>query len=230
MDLITPTGNRFPLPTWFPPTEKLEDWLKPLEGHPLTFRTSAAGRPDDVTLVPFYTLFGKRYALYWSFYDENEWVEVEAGRRARSAEEAARQVAIQKRLVDRVMIGEAESEEEHNLQVDKSSSGELRGEKWRQAANGGWFSYEMGAIPGQPLVLLCTYWGSDVGRTFDIFVEGTKIATQTVNVNFPGDFFDVEYKIPAELTQGKEKIRVSFQAPAEGTAGGVFGLVILKER
>ena len=80
------------------------------------------------------------------------------------------------------------------------------------------------------MVLLSTYWGSDTGRTFDILAEGTKIATQTVNVNFPGDFFDVEYKIPRELTRGKKTVTVRYQASPEGAAGGLYGLVMLKER
>jgi hypothetical protein len=25
------------------------------------------GKPNDVTLVPFYKLFGERYAIYWEF-------------------------------------------------------------------------------------------------------------------------------------------------------------------
>jgi len=29
---------------------------------PLTFRTEGAGKPDDVTLLPFYRMFGQRYA------------------------------------------------------------------------------------------------------------------------------------------------------------------------
>jgi DUF1680 family protein len=223
-------GKPAPAPDLVPPSDNLEEWIKPVEGCPLTFRTVGAGRPEDVTLVPFQNLFGKRYALYWVFYNEKEWAEVEAKRRARAAEEATRQASIQKRLVDRVEIGEPGSEKGHNLQSEKSSSGELRGEKWRQAFDGGWFSYDVRVLSGQSMVLLCTYWGSDVGRTFDILVEGTKIATQTVNVNFPGDFFDAEYKIPIDLTRGKEKVKVEFQAPAEGLAGGLFGLVMLKER
>ncbi|MGZ5495997.1 MAG: hypothetical protein ACXWFO_04510 [Candidatus Aminicenantales bacterium] len=31
----------------------------------MTFRTDNAGKPNDVTLVPFYKLFGERYAIYW---------------------------------------------------------------------------------------------------------------------------------------------------------------------
>ncbi|MCX6571259.1 MAG: glycoside hydrolase family 127 protein [Candidatus Aminicenantes bacterium] len=43
----------------------LEAWIKPVAGKPLTFRTEGAGKPNDVTLVPFYKLFGERYAIYW---------------------------------------------------------------------------------------------------------------------------------------------------------------------
>jgi DUF1680 family protein len=45
----------------------LSDWIRPVAGQPLTFRTSGAGQPDDVTLVPFYRLFGERYSIYWEF-------------------------------------------------------------------------------------------------------------------------------------------------------------------
>jgi hypothetical protein len=39
--------------------------MKPVAGMPMTFRSSYAGKPEDVTLVPFYKLFGERYAIYW---------------------------------------------------------------------------------------------------------------------------------------------------------------------
>ncbi|MBN2409743.1 MAG: glycoside hydrolase family 127 protein [Candidatus Aminicenantes bacterium] len=223
-------GKPASAPDLVPPVGNPEDWLEPVKDRPLTFRTVGAGRPEDVTLVPFYALFGKRYALYWPLYSREEWPAVEARRRARAAADEARRTAIERRRVDRVEVGEPDSETAHNLQGKKSSSGELRGEKWRQAVDGGWFSYDLRVLPGRPLVLLCTYWGSDVNRTFDILIDGTKIATQTVNVNFPGDFFDVEYKIQPEIVRGKEKVSVRFQAPEKGTAGGLFGVVMLRER
>jgi hypothetical protein len=223
-------GKPASAPDLVPPSGNLEDWLEPLKDRPLTFRTVGAGRPEDVTFLPFYALFGKRYAIYWSLYSPEEWPAVEARRRARAAEDEARRMAIEKRLVDRVEIGGPDSESAHNFQGEKTSTGELRGEKWRQAVDGGWFSYDLRVLPGRPLMLLCTYWGSDVNRTFDILVDGTKIATQTVNVNFPGDFFDVEYRIQPELARGKGKVNVRFQAPEKGTAGGLFGVVMLRER
>ena len=61
-----PEGDPAPVP-WFDAkdTAPLESWIKPVAGKPLTFRTENTGRPNDVTLVPFYRLFGERYALYW---------------------------------------------------------------------------------------------------------------------------------------------------------------------
>jgi DUF1680 family protein len=223
-------GKPASAPDLIPTGENLEDWIKPVAGRSLAFQTVGAGRPDDVALEPYYELFGKRYALYWHLYAEEEWAEVHAKREARAAEEAARKKAVEKRLVDRVAIGEAESEKGHNLQAEKSESGEFRGERFREAFAGGWFSYDLKVLPDKPMVLLGRYWGSDTGRTFDILVEGKKISTQTVNVNFPGDFFDVEYKILLELTRGKEKITVKYQAPSEGAAGGLYGLAMLRER
>jgi len=223
-------GRPVPAPDFVPVGDSLEDWIKPVAGRPLTFQTIGAGRPEEVTLVPFFELFGRRYALYWHLYSDKEWVEADARRKARTAEEAARKKAIEKRLVDRVEVGETGSEKEHNFQGEKSEAGENLGERWRQAADGGWFSYDLKVMPGVPLALLGTYWGSDTGRTFDILVDGTKIATQTVNVNFPGDFFDVEYKIPLELSRGKDKVTVRYEAPPEGIAGGLYDLVMLRER
>ena len=225
-----PDGKPASAPDLIPTGEGLEDWIRPVAGRPLTFQTVGAGRPGDLTLLPFYELFGKRYALYWRLFAEEEWIEVNATRRARAAEEAARKKAVEKRLVDRVAVGEDESEKQHNLQSEKSESGELRGERWRHAVEGGWFSYDLLVLPDTPMVLVGRYWGSETGRTFDILVEGTKIATQTVNVNFPGDFFEVDYKIPLELTRGKARVTVRFQAPPDGAAGGLYSLVMLRER
>ena len=47
------------------PAAPVEDWLKPVAGAPLAFRTEGVGKPGDVTLVPFYKLFGERYSIYW---------------------------------------------------------------------------------------------------------------------------------------------------------------------
>ncbi len=47
----------------------LDKWIHPLTANdkPLIFRTVNAGRPEDVTLSPFYRLFNQRYCVYWRF-------------------------------------------------------------------------------------------------------------------------------------------------------------------
>lgn len=46
-------------------TEKIEDWLEPVAGKPLTFKTKGVGRPRDIVLSPFNRLYDQRYNIYW---------------------------------------------------------------------------------------------------------------------------------------------------------------------
>jgi hypothetical protein len=44
---------------------KLNEWLKPVAGQPLTFETrGVASRP--ITLMPYYEIDKQRYVLYWN--------------------------------------------------------------------------------------------------------------------------------------------------------------------
>ena len=87
----------------------------------------------------------------------------------------------------------------------------------------------MKVLPDTPLSLACTYWGSERGRiSFDILVDGTKIATQKLGNERPGEFFLATYQIEAELTKGKEKVKVKFQAHPENSVGGVYDARIIK--
>jgi DUF1680 family protein len=43
----------------------LEDWIKPIAGGPLAFRTVGAGHDAEVFLRPFYQLQYQRYTVYW---------------------------------------------------------------------------------------------------------------------------------------------------------------------
>ncbi len=75
-----------------------------------------------------------------------------------------------------------------------------------------------------------TYWGSDGGnRTFDILVDGQKLATQTLANNRPDEFYDQPYPLPRALLEGKDHVTVVFQAHPGNFAGGVFGLRVVRE-
>jgi len=57
------------VPELFGDKNAIDKWIQPVSGkdRPLTFRIEGAGRPDDVTLSPFYRLFNQRYCVYWRF-------------------------------------------------------------------------------------------------------------------------------------------------------------------
>jgi hypothetical protein len=77
--------------------------------------------------------------------------------------------------------------------------------------------------PG-PLTLQATYWGEERRRRFKILVEGAVIATEQLDADHPGDFFERDYPVPLGLTQGKASILVRFAPDPDHTAGPVFGV------
>ena len=176
-------------------------------------------------LYPFYLMHHKRYAVYWDMFTPAQWVQKEAEYRA----ELERMRRLEASTVDFVQPGEMQPERDHHMQGAQTTTGEALGRKWRHATDGGWFSFELKSLPGKPLSLVCTYLGSDKGaRTFDILVDDRLIATQSLSGNKPGEFFDVTYLIPPELTRGKDKIVVRFQAHQGNTAGGLYGLRVIQ--
>ncbi|MCR4415252.1 MAG: glycoside hydrolase family 127 protein [Thermoguttaceae bacterium] len=196
-------------------------WIRPVAGRPLEFRT--VGQSVDVTLVPLCRLFGECYAVYWNVYRRGS-----PAHQARLADDRrrARRAA---RTVDAVEIGDPSSESQHDFRGERTESGAGGAGRWRHATAGGWFSYRLKVPADTPTVLCCTYWGGDTPpRRFDILIDGTPIATQELDRNRPGEFFDVEYPVPPELTRGKSQITVRFQARPGNIAGGVFGLALLR--
>ena len=128
------------------------------------------------------------------------------------------------RRVDEVKIGDPASESAHEMKTRFSGSGPFSGRLVRDARNGGSISYDLKVDPVRPMSLYCTYWGNDSdGRRFDILINETVFATQTLEFNDPGHFFDVEYKIPEKLTHGQNTVTVAFQAYPRKTAGGIYG-------
>jgi DUF1680 family protein len=191
--------------------------VRPSAGAPLRFQTSGLAQPRDVQLVPFYKASDIRYTVYWKVFSAAEWDK----RKAEIAAAESRRAEIERRTVDAVDISSEQSERDHNLQQQNSRKGEFEGKATREARNGA-FSYDLKVLPDKPMLLVCTYIGSEGRpRSFEIWVDGEKIATQSLEIH-PTELFDVEYKLPETLTRGKQKITVKFQALPNSTAGQVL--------
>jgi hypothetical protein len=96
-------------------------------------------------------------------------------------------------------------------------------------AGGGWFSWDLKVEPGRPQELRVTYWGSDDGRKFDVLVDGVKVKTEELKNAHPDEFYDETYPLTAEMLKGKQKITVKFEAAEGSTAGGVFGVRVMRK-
>ena len=56
-------GKPVPAPEFKTKSQDPRDWIEPVPGRPLEFRT--VGQAQNVVLVPFYKLLDERYAVYW---------------------------------------------------------------------------------------------------------------------------------------------------------------------
>ncbi len=202
-------------------------WLE-RKSDSLTFQTMNVGQPYDTKLVPFYAIQDERQIVYWDLYNDKQW----NAKRTEYENAIKEKRDLDNRTIDVMRIGEMQPERDHNLKGDKTYSGSMGEYKWRDARDGGYFSFDMKiADSNTPQQLVCTYWGSDGGgREFEILVDGKRIATQLLNAGKPNEFFDAVYNIPNELLQGKTKVTITFQAHEGNTAGGLFGCRVVKAK
>jgi hypothetical protein len=222
-----------PFPAIVAEEGRVLDGLKPVAGKASTFTGSAdefriAGEKNGggVTLEPFYKMHGARhYVVYWDRFTADQL----QAKEKEYETELARKKDIEARTIDIVRPNEEQNERDHNLKGEQTSSGEYNGGQWRHATDGGWFSWEMKVLADQPQELWVKYFGSDANnRIFDIMIDDAKLATQQLENNKPNQFYEEIYKIPADMVKGKDTVTVKFQAHPGATAGGSYGLRVMR--
>lgn len=222
------------VPAFVAAEQPVTQWVKPLAGHPGQFCTVGVGRvPEDpqlvsdVELVPFYRLHRRAYAVYWDLFTQPEWEQ----RVADYAAEREQQRRIESATVAFVQPGEMQPERDYNFQgAEDAAVQRVQGLPGRRGTS--WFSFDLPVDPANPMALVVTYYTDDRRReaNFEILVDGQRVAEQTVGRSLPARFFDVEYAIPAQLAQGKEKVTVRFQAAADSEIATVFGIRMIRAK
>lgn len=222
---VGPVGSTTPVPVLVTDDRPVTAWVKPIAGQPLAFRTEGVGRPGDVALKPFYGAYEHRHSVYWDIFTQAAWKVREAEYKA----ELQRIKDIEARTVALFRIGEMQPERDHDVHGEKTDAVEFAGRKLRHAYDGGWFSFRIAVPANAPADLVITYWGSETGRrTFDVLVEGQKIATTSLHRDKPEQFWDKIYPLPEHLTSGRSTVTVKFQAHPGNFAGGVFGVRVVR--
>jgi DUF1680 family protein len=187
------------------------------------FRVPGEEKPETLKLEPFYRIYRRNYEVYWDQFTSEQW----QGREKDYAAQTEQRRQKETRTVDSVNPGEEQNERDHNQLGEKSNSGDFGDHFYRDAAEGGWFSWDLKTLPDVPQNLVLTYWGEDRGRQFDIIVDGQKLATENLTASHPGVYFDQVYPLPTALTKGKQKVTLRVQG-SNTWVGGVFGVHVMK--
>jgi uncharacterized protein len=198
-------------------------WLKRENG--LVFRTTVAGQPGKITLIPFNRTANEYYSVYWDYFTPATW----AVEQEKYEAERKREQELDGRTIDRLRLGEMQPERDHGFTGISLQNGEGHGRKWRATDEGGYFSFVMKVDSLAGNSLLCDYWGDDHrGRIFDIQVDGQTVATQNLSAFKQSKFYEVGYAIPQELVRGKSTVVIRFAArDARTSVGPVSGTIRL---
>jgi DUF1680 family protein len=188
-------------------------------GAAATFKTDGIVRPADLLLKPFTFQHERNTAVYFRRFSETAWAQQQIA----LAAEASRLEQLRERSSDFVSLGDAEAERQHALESKISYAVRYRGRAGRDARSGGFFECTVRTKPG-PLTLQAVYWGEERERRFKILIDDELLATEQLNGEKPGNFFERDYPIPAALSAGKSALRVRFEPEPGVSAGPVFGL------
>jgi DUF1680 family protein len=187
------------------------------------FRFPGDNQPQSLTLQPFYKIYQSTYQVYWDLLTPAQWQVTEKD----YAAEKEKLRLLEARTVDFVQPGDEQNERAHHQRGEKSGSGDLGDHSYRDASEGGWFSWVLKSLPDQPEELVLTYWGGDRGRHFDILIDGERLAAERLTASHPEVFFDQVYPLPPALTKGKQQLTLRIQG-GDTWVGGVFGARLLK--
>lgn len=203
------------IPMLVGPLADTDKWIVRTSQRPLKFEVRNGGGEKNLELIPYFRMHHQRHSVYWKIYSEDEF--------------AARKRA----MTDEVIVGDESSEKAHALSGERDSLCWhdyfwAKNTMYRMAENG-WFSYKLKTDKKEtrPYKLICRFWGDEPATSeFDILVDGKVLTTVNLHRHIFLSYVDEVYTIPAEWTQGKDRITVTFRAADGHKAGGLFGLKI----
>ncbi len=201
--------------------ENIADKLVPVKGKPLNFKLDVKMvNPMDLILEPFYQIHDSRYMMYWLALTNSGYKAYTDSLTKMETEK----LALEKRTIDYVMPGEQQPETDHAMQAEKSNKGNNMNEFFREARDGGFFSYDLATRSETSLSLFVRYWGAEWGsRKFEIYIDEEKLISEDNTNRWNQSLFqNIVYPIPDAMVTGKKSIRVKFLALPGSTAGAVY--------
>ncbi|WP_193755334.1 beta-L-arabinofuranosidase domain-containing protein [Microbacterium testaceum] len=198
-----------------------------------------------LTFEPYYSMYNARYALYMNLIQPDS---PEAQALIKADKERLR---IDEMTTDALTsFDNNNSEAGKNYRFNRSAVGTHLGQTYRdgERSTEAFFQYDMVVDPTAPKNYLgVRYFGGDVGRTFDVYIDDVKFKSERVNNNAGNEFYIQYDEIPASALaniaskdrykrdqagnyvldadgQKMPIITVRFQGNGTSYVGGVFGL------
>ena len=136
---------------------------------------------------------------------------------------------LEARTLDRVVPGEQQSEIDHGVRSDGSTTGVTHGRPFRDATGSFGYDLRRGTASG-PLQLLVTYSANERDRRFEILVDDRTVATVALDGRQPDRFTDVAYPIPPEVVAADADgvLAVRFVARTGSRAGAVYDVRLVR--
>lgn len=213
-------------PALVPGELPLNSWLKPT-GAPLTYTTTIL-KPDQVEVIPFFRKKTGPYSVYWEKLSEQEWLQREAVKQKKLEYEKKLDLG----TIDKVTVCNEISETNHHITGESwtgygnggiyGKDGILDDECWRRSSSKS-FGYEMAVSEFGHNTLFCRYMGRGCYERWSckITIDGTVIQSYKLGKleveSYPVVIWHATYPIPSELTKGKKKVTVLFEALEDNT-------------
>jgi len=199
----------------------VQEWLKPEPGRPGAFRATGVGA--DVVLTPFYTTHRRVYTAYWDLLTPAQ----NAARLQDIEAERARVRRLEAATITFVAPGDAAGDRAHNQQGEATSV--VRTDRRPGRRSSKWFAYDLPLAGASPAALVVTYNRDNRrARSFEILVDGTRLAEEKISFDSESRFYDREYALPAPLVAGKTQLTIRFQATGGNEIAPVYGLRLIR--
>ncbi len=209
--------------------QNIANKLMPIKDKPLHFKLDLKMiNSQELILEPFYQIHDARYMIYWLALTTNGYKSYLDS----LANIEKKRLELERRTIDYVATGEQQPETDHAMLNEKSGTGNNSNEFWRDARNGGYFSYDLSTGNETGLSLFVTYWGAEWGnRKFEIYIDDEILVKEDNSGRWNQSLFkDVIYQIPDSMISEKSHVRIKFQSLPGTTAGAVYMVRLIREK
>jgi DUF1680 family protein len=207
---------------------KISGKLAPVTGKPMQFSfiNEKIINQEPLTLEPFYRIHDSRYMMYWMALTPNQYVSYVDSVKKSETEK----MHLSARTQDFVAPGEQQPEVDHQMKSEFSRSGSYLDEFWRDANNGGYFSYQLNTNGVENLLLNIRYYtAGNANEKFDILIDDKKWQTiDMAAVKNKRGFYNQEYSIPAALLKDKHNITLKFASVDRKATARVYYVRLVK--